>query len=167
MSAKLPEKIYPLHLTRQNVALRGSVAFTQMSRLQDSLCSHLGEAWIDWQFYQDVQKRDFVEGKLHSILPLTCQRCLKPMQWTLTHEVALIIVNEGQIPVDAPTDYEVLELSSEEISLTEWVEDELLLALPIIPHHAQCPTHEYQIMQPLEQAEEQPNPFQILEILKK
>lgn len=102
---------------------------------------------------------------------LTCQRCLQPFEEPLAIDRRVRFV-QGEAraeALDAEIDDDVLALSKA-LDLRELVEDELLLALPIVPRHAgACP-------QPLqvagdaapapEDAPERPHPFAALQQLK-
>jgi len=101
---------------------------------------------------------------------LTCQRCLQPYEVPLALDRRLRFVRgESQAEaLDAELEDDVLALSRS-LDLRELVEDELLLALPLVPRHAVCP-------QPLpmaaeaeplpDAAPERPNPFAVLQGLK-
>ena len=101
---------------------------------------------------------------------LTCQRCLQPFELPLAFERRLRFVHgEAEAEtLDAESDDDVLALGRS-LDLRELVEDELLLALPIVPRHEVC-------LQPLpmavgEQAlkddvPERPHPFAALQALK-
>jgi len=101
---------------------------------------------------------------------LTCQRCLQPFTTPLEVDRRLRFVRgEAQAEaLDAELEDDVLALSKS-LDLRELVEDELLLALPIVPRHGVCP-------QPLpvplgespapEDAPARENPFAALQRLK-
>ena len=101
---------------------------------------------------------------------LTCQRCLQPFQVPLAFERRLRFVRgEAEAEaLDAESEDDVLALSRW-LDLRELVEDELLLALPLVPRHEVCP-------QPLPvstgdampdvDVAEPPHPFAALQVLK-
>lgn len=101
-------------------------------------------------------------------LALQCQRCLAPVVETLDFERRFRFVDGEQAAaaLDAESEDDVLELRPR-LDLRELVEDELLLALPLVPRHAVCP-------QPLESPPEPaapdevepPHPFAALRALK-
>lgn len=101
-------------------------------------------------------------------LSLECQRCLAPVEQDLACERRFRFVagEEAAAALDADSDDDVLELTGR-LDLRDLVEDELLLALPLVPRHAVCP-------QPIEapaprgeSAEpERPHPFAALRALK-
>ena len=69
-----------------------------------------------------------------------CQRCLQALALELDLSRALRFVADEATAeaLDADSDDDVLALPRS-LDLHELVEDELLLALPLVPMHAQCP----------------------------
>ena len=81
--------------------------------------------------------KSFIELKILSGLTLTCQRCIGLFDFQINSRSRFIIT---------PTEDELVEISQEaqdinmmlaenELDLIEFVEDELLLALPMVPLH--------------------------------
>ncbi|MEQ1804240.1 MAG: YceD family protein, partial [Burkholderiaceae bacterium] len=99
-------------------------------------------------------------------LQLVCQRCLEPVTAALDVQRSFRFV-EGEAAaaeLDAQCEDDVLALTRE-LDLHELLEDELLLCLPLVPKHEQCP-------QPLPEAAAGPgpdraNPFAALAALKR
>ncbi|MDT7834510.1 YceD family protein [Aquabacterium sp. OR-4] len=101
---------------------------------------------------------------------LSCQRCLQPFEvpLALARRIRFVRGEAQAEALDAEIDDDVLALSRS-IDLRELVEDELLLALPLVPRHSQCPM-------PLPMAAdaasaddapaERANPFAVLQSLK-
>ena len=98
---------------------------------------------------------------------LECQRCLQPVEAQLEAQRSFQFVPDEATAteIDADSEDDVLVLTRS-LDLKELVEDELILALPLVPRHDQCP-------QPLvapasvdEPLEERPNPFAALAALK-
>lgn len=71
---------------------------------------------------------------------LECQRCLSPIATPLHVERSLRFVagEDAAAALDADSEEDVLALSRD-LDLQALVEDELLLALPIVPRHELCP----------------------------
>ena len=96
---------------------------------------------------------------------LTCQRCLQPVETPLELERSLRFVpGEAEAAaLDADSEEDVLALPRW-LDLRELAEDELLLALPIVPRHEQCPVPLPSAAGEEEVARE--NPFAALQALK-
>ena len=101
---------------------------------------------------------------------LQCQRCLQPMASTIDIDrVFRFAADEREAErLDEETDDEVLVLEPS-LDLHALLEDELILALPLVPRHEECP-------QPLlpampsddagDDASAKPNPFAVLAALR-
>ena len=111
---------------------------------------------------------------------LTCQRCLQPLTLSLTLDRRLRFVQgESQAEaMDAELEDDVLALPRW-LDLRELIEDELLLALPLVPRHDTCPQPlPVAVGQSEERGEDpgaepwpddvpdQPHPFAVLQALK-
>jgi len=70
----------------------------------------------------------------------TCQRCLQPLALPLAVDRKLRFVpgEDAAAALDADSDDDVLALEPQ-LDLLQLVEDELLLALPLVPRHEACP----------------------------
>ena len=100
---------------------------------------------------------------------LECQRCLQPMCVPLHAERRVFFVEgeEAAEALDAESEDDVLAVTPA-LDLADLIEDELLLALPLVPRHDRCP-------EPLPRAfvEDDPaldpadNPFAVLAALKR
>jgi uncharacterized protein len=139
MLRDLPIHVNLLHLAQQQCHLKGHIALAMMSRLQDSLYAQAGTAYIEWQFALDRQQRPSIRGFIETQLPLQCQRCLQLFYWPVNTPVALLALHPGQTEQDLPKGYEEIILPSAPVTLAELVEDELILALPIVAMHDFCP----------------------------
>jgi uncharacterized protein len=99
---------------------------------------------------------------------LTCQRCLEPVTVDLEVKIALGFVQNEQQMEALPESLEPFMLEEEEIPLAELLEQELILALPIVAYHEACEPypHQGEDAVALDDASEKPNPFAVLEQLK-
>ena len=100
---------------------------------------------------------------------MACQRCLAPVSTPASVDRWIrFVTGEAQAEaLDAESEDDVLALPRW-LDLAELVEDELLLALPIVPRHETCPAPLPMPAQPVEdeEGEARPNPFAVLAQLK-
>ena len=84
--------------------------------------------------------QNWLHLKAATRLPLQCQRCLQPVQTELDIDRWFLFVpgEDAAAQIDADSDDDVLALTRA-LDLPELVEDELLLALPLVPRHEVCP----------------------------
>jgi uncharacterized protein len=73
-------------------------------------------------------------------LPLTCQRCLGPVDIAVTVNQSFRFVGseEAAEAQDEDAEEDVLALS-QDFKLSDLIEDEILMALPVVPRHEVCP----------------------------
>lgn len=107
-----------------------------------------------------------VEASAH--IPLECQRCLRAVDVALQVHRSFLFVHgeDAAAQLDTDSEDDVLALTRA-LDLRELIEDELLLAMPIVPRHEVCPTP---LPVPIEEETaqaEKPNPFAALAALKR
>ena len=77
---------------------------------------------------------------LDTSLPLTCQRCMGPVDIAVRvrQSYRFCESEESAAAQDAEAEEDVLVLSPD-FSLVDLIEDEVLMALPLVPRHETCP----------------------------
>jgi len=101
-------------------------------------------------------------------VPLECQRCLKPVDVPLQIERNFLFVHgeDAAAQLDADSEDDVLAITRA-LDLRELVEDELLLAMPIVPRHDACPEPLVSPVDAEPAPDNKPNPFAALASLKR
>ncbi|MEW6164355.1 MAG: YceD family protein [Pseudomonadota bacterium] len=124
--------------------LSGKLALSSLPRLSDVLTTR--EGWLECHLSgsrsmgNGGQARSVLSLKVSGRLGLRCQRCLAVVWFDCIIDNRLLLIPEG---ADWPEDeleseeYDALPASREQ-SVRELVEEEVLLALPIVPRHADC-----------------------------
>lgn len=164
MSEEQPQSIDPLHLAHQHRLLKGKFSLATMPRVHDALCATDGDVLFEWLFSLDELHRPIIRGWIRASLPMTCQRCLQPMRWEVDAPVALMLVSDEAEAENLPDDIDVLTLHTTTVLLGELVENEVILAIPLVPKHEVCPANEYVLPTDADLAS---HPFAVLNTLKK
>lgn len=162
MSEEQPQSIDPLRLAHQHRLLKGNFSLATMLRVHDSLCATDGDVSFEWLFSLDELHRPVIRGWIKTSLPMTCQRCLQPVCWEVDVPVALMLVSDEAEAENLPDDVDVLTLHTTTVPLIELVENEVILAIPLVPKHEICPANEYEL--PTE-ADLASHPFAVLKTL--
>jgi len=99
---------------------------------------------------------------------LQCQRCLLPLTESVhvDRHFRFVADEDTAAALDDEIDDEVLVLAKS-LNLRHLVEDEMLLALPLVPRHAVCPEAVPMQFGDVEAVEEKANPFASLAALRK
>ncbi len=170
MPDRLPVNIEPLRLAKAGRSMHGRLALTQMQRLKQSLQSAQGDADVELHFGVDENGVHYVRGLVRADLELVCQRCLQPISLHVDAELVLGIVASEREAGRLPGEYEPLLVGEDGlIRLSDLVEDELLLALPIVAMHpeGECAPAARPVAEPEAGEEnEAQSPFAVLEKLK-
>lgn len=119
----------------------------------------------------DKQRLTVIKGSASTVVELVCQRCGQLFTHPLVVDFCFSPVQDEQQIAALPEEYEPLETNEMgEIDLLAAIEDELILALPVVPIHdlTQCAISATETVfgEIPVQAEEEANPFAILAKLK-
>lgn len=153
-------------LARSHETLRGVATMGQMPRLARSVLDPAVGVTYEVTGRIDVEGRPGAVMKLAARLPLLCERCGEPMQFALEREVAFRFVGDehelNALPIE---DVEVEEVvGSPSMDLLSWIEDEVILSLPLVPRHDDCALPLARDREPAQ--DRRPNPFAALSRLK-
>jgi uncharacterized protein len=175
-SQRLPEQIIPFKLARQRRSLQGLLKLEKMERLTALLADGHGDVAVDLQFGVDEQGISYMRGHLSAEVSLICQRCMESVTMPLETDIAVgFAVSEERASL-MPDSYEACLLTEETAILAELIEDELILAMPIVAvHPAQSCQPWFKEQQEelseaeaiAEEASEKKNPFAVLASLKR
>ncbi len=135
---RLPVHIDPLRMAEAGRLLEGEYSVAEMDRLRDSLLDSSGKVAVSLEFGIDAEGIRYMKGRLQSELTLECQRCLQAMQAPIDAEIALGLVRSNDAAELLPSHYEPLLVESDALFLRDIIEDELLLALPLVAMHDEC-----------------------------
>ncbi len=169
MSARLPETIDPIQLAEQGASLAGELPLRDLARLASVCVSSEGKVAASLKFAQVPRGLRFLRARIEVRLRLECQRCLQPMEVEVWSEPVLALFRPGEPQVGVPEEAEPLVVGSD-WSLASLLEDELLLAMPMMPKHESghcalgviAPSK----AKPIAVKTDKPNPFAVLEKLR-
>ena len=170
---RLPVHIDPLRMAEAGRLLEGSYSVAEMERLQDLLFDSSGKVAVSLEFGIDAEGIRYMKGRLQAELTLECQRCLQAMQAPIDTTFALGLVRGNEAAELLPSHYEPLLVESDTLFLRDIIEDELLLALPLVAKHedSQCIEVNRQVTEDKRNEDdrgkaEKENPFSVLASLK-
>lgn len=162
----VPEVLDASRMVASRRGVEGRVPLASLARLRDSLVDTEGEAVYSLDFGTDELKVPFVELRVEARLPLLCQRSLERFELPVVIEQRLGLIRDEADEAALPTGYEALLMPDDGmLKPIELVEDELILALPVIP--VKPGTEAMERDWPAEEAEvARVNPFAALSALK-
>ncbi len=135
MSRDLPATVDAIRLADAGARLTGELPLAAMMRLQGLCLRGGGVAEVDLHFERGGERGlRRMHGTITARVHVACQRCLEELTLVLTAKTSLLLVRPGERPDLADEGAELL-VADAPVSLSDIVEDELLLAMPMIPKH--------------------------------
>jgi uncharacterized protein len=156
--------------------LAGTTLLQNMERLAQESSGLQPDSTISWQAIAELRPGAGADDDiwLHltadTSIPLTCQRCMTPVDSPITVDqwYRFVATEEIAMAEDDEAEEDLLVLEPQ-FDLLAVLEDELIMALPVVPMHELCP-----VALPTQAGEadrgaapEKPNPFAVLAKLKK
>lgn len=179
MFNKLPELIDPIYSVNHDKRFTGRVNQSRLKRVVEAVNDADREVDVQLDFFYDKALRfpAFIM-KIETSLSLQCQRSLKIFDLPVSTEVKGIFAESLALTDDLPADVEIYELDpeNEKVSPLLWIEEELLLCVPLAPVDSSSEAPQYDGLSAqgnnnsksfVEDEAQKPNPFAVLQGLKK
>ncbi|MDF1655007.1 MAG: YceD family protein [Coxiellaceae bacterium] len=138
----MEKTIDPLRLASRGESLQGEVALSDLTRVSSELQdTPSGQVSYCFDFSHDEQGRAVVNGRIQASVMLECQRCGQVVEIALDLSPRLMVTRSDEQAKQIPREFEPLLVGEEPVALFEMLEEELLLALPMVPRHEEgkCP----------------------------
>ena len=147
---------------KEGRVLEGTLAVSSLERLHDLLAEISGELSFRIEGFKGKRGEPMLNLTVSGEIPLACQRCLKAIQFDLDVDNLLEIIPEGADMSQDELEDDTRDFLSVagELFVAEFVEDEILLSLPVAPRHEKCG------LPGAANAGERVNPFAVLAGLK-
>ncbi len=143
MSGKcLPAAILVRKLLEQRACLQGEVPVDRLGHLAEAVLGFASPVIASLQFGNADDGHAYCEVVVTVDVQMQCQRCLEPVTVALGTNSRVRLVDDIESP-SLTKDIEPVLLEKGELNIVELVEEELLLALPIIAKHRSAPNPDY------------------------
>ena len=166
----LPEYVDARKIFLQDQELSGSVPLTDLSKLDGILSSDKGSLIANLRFFQNKSGQRIIAGNLKAEIEVPCQRCLKPLDLVVEDDINLVLVETEEKAKGLEELYDPWICETHKINLADLVEEQLILALPIVCLHSDpncIKKLDYDLQKGLENSDPGlQNPFRELESLK-
>jgi uncharacterized protein len=166
MSAHLPPVLDVWRMVAAKRCFEGRLPLSGMTRLRDALVDAEGDCRYEMEFGRDSLDLPYVEIRAEADLPLQCQRTLERFLLPVrVHQRLGLITDEAQESALPEGMEPILLDAGGELDPAGLVEDELILAVPVVPIDPR--SNEVTAEWPADvEPEETPNPFAALAALK-
>lgn len=167
MNAAFPEIVDPWRMVQARRSFQGVLPLAALPRLRDSLAAADGVVTFDLEFGKDDLGVPLLRVRADATLPLLCQRTLDVFGLPVHIDTRLGLIAQEADEAGLPGGYEPLLAADGELRLADVVEDELILALPVVPVKPGSAPQASVWGEPEPAPEEaKPNPFAVLKQIK-
>lgn len=156
----------------QGAEIDGSIDLERLPRFRESLASDKADVRTQLAFAVDSAGQKQIQGAITAQVEMTCQRCLEPVAVTIADTINLaVLADEAQV-ADLNPDWDPWICQEHKLELAEMLEEQLMLAMPIVSYHPDTDCIEgldYQakpVSDSQQQADSRANPFAVLKVLQ-
>ena len=164
---RVPDAVDAWRMVTTQREFEGRIPLAAMTRLRDSLLEPEGDVRYVIAFGTDASRLPFAELRIEAELPLECQSSLQRFVLPVRLVQRLGLIRDEADEAALPEEYEALLVDADGmLKPAELVEDELILALPVVPVSPEAEAVEREFVPSAEEIA-QANPFAALAGLKK
>jgi Predicted metal-binding, possibly nucleic acid-binding protein len=115
-------------------SFEGTLPVSVLSRLCGLLARDAGSVHYELDFGRDDMGTDYVDLRAETALTLVCQRTLEPFVLPVAVDTRLGLIRRERDEAGLPPDCEPLLVAEDgRLNPVDVIEDELMLALPLVP----------------------------------
>ena len=134
MSVTLPESVDAWRMVSARRSFEGTLPIASLRRLGEALAGTGGEVSFTLDFGRDDLGTSYVDVRASAPLTLICQRSLEPFVLPVAVHTRLGLIGQERDEAGLPPDCEPLLVAEDgRLRPADVIEDELLLALPLVP----------------------------------
>ena len=171
---RLPVEVDPFRLVDQGRIFDGRIPINDFPRLKEQLFEGDDDDSIvnvHLEFTRTDTRLPVVRGMISSALQMTCQRCLKGTEELFETRLEVVLVSSDAQAEKLQEGFDTWLVEEQQIFLRDFIEDEILLALPLVIAHDECDAARKLIEalpeEEIDEAQDGDNPFAVLKALKK
>ena len=166
MPVALPEIVDPWRMVLARRIFSGTLTIEMLPRLREALADGVGEVKYAVEFGADEYDIAYLDLRVEAGLPLVCQRTLKPFVLPVTLAQRLGLIRDEADEAGLPEMYEPLLVTDAQLRVRDVIEDELILALPVVALGPGAPIEDLPLAGIPEIEVQKDNPFAVLGQLK-
>ena len=162
---------------QEGMPLVETTLLQNMQRVMHETHGLQADSSVNWQARAELRPGSAAEPDIwlhlqaETSIPLTCQRCMGAVSTPIeVNQWYRFVASEEIAMAEDDSAEEDLLVMQAQFDLLAVLEDELLMALPLVPMHVQCPNAPMFTASDIADADEvaeKPNPFSVLAQLKK
>ncbi len=171
MSNDLSLQFDPVLFANRGRQFAGNIPVKDMPRIIELASNSDGEFYVTMTFSMSSLKFPMVKGTIEGEVGQTCQRCMGNTAVPISSQFQLLLITPDSLELASEEGHEIFEYTGQVITTASFIEDEIILSIPIVAKHADIEKCESPVKQWMHEFDEVPtdekdNPFAKLKDLK-
>ncbi len=171
MSNDLPLRFDPELFANRGRKLAGNIPVHDLPRIMGLASNSDSEFYVTMTFSISSLNFPMVKGTIEGEVVQSCQRCMGNASISISGQFQLILTNPDSLELASEEGYELFEYTGQLIATATLIEDEIMLAMPIVAKHLDIEECDSTVKQWMHEFDEVPtdkkqNPFAKLKDLK-
>ncbi len=133
--ADIPHRIDPILYADQRKTIEGEIPLSSMHRLLNVVLGVDETIAMKMEFSEGPHGFPLVTGEFSTTVKLPCERCLDIVDIPLIGQINTLLLPNGAVFPEISEAIECYEYEASYLKLSELLEEELLLAMPLVPKH--------------------------------
>ncbi len=165
---RLPVEVDPFRLVDQGRVLEGNIPLSDFPRLQEALFEANDKLVnVKLEFARTDTRLPVIKGHISANMSMLCNRCMKSTDIDVDTSLKVVLVSSDEEAERLQQGFDTWLVEDKQIFLRDFIEDELLLALPVVVAHEKCSASRKLVEAiPDEVPQQEENPFAALKDLQ-
>lgn len=135
MNTELPLSIDPLLFAQQEREIQGEIRIAELPQIVGLTSQPDNVLKVVMNFSKSSLKYPLLEGTVEGEIVQICQRCLGDTITKIDERFALLLVTSEMSQIAEQEGHDIFEYDEATINTVELIEEEVMLALPIVAKH--------------------------------
>ena len=136
---RLPVEVDPFRLVEQGRKFEGRIPVGDFSRLQDLLFEANDElVKVHLEFTRTEAGLPVIKTLITAVLQMICNRCLDATELQLAVNTEVVLVGSDAQAEKLQDGFDIWLVEDKKLFLKDFIEDELLLEMPLVIAHNKC-----------------------------
>ncbi len=146
-SGPIPERVNHRKLATEKRKIEGNLSPKLLERFSDAVLGTEGEVGVVLSFRKGRNRSGLMVGKANVLVNLECQNCMQPFSLLIEATYKHNLVQDHDQLQGLEEHDDGIVCPSEMVAVADLIEDELLLALPMVARHesGQCAPEDDQL----------------------
>ena len=171
MSNDLPLRFDPVLFAKRGRRFAGKISVHDLPRIMELAPNSESDFHVTMTFSMSSLQFPMVKGTIEGEIVQLCQRCMSNAPIPIQSQFQLILVTPDLVEDASEEGHEIFEYTGQSMETATLLEDEIILAMPIVAKHVDiedCDSIVKQMMYEFDEVptDEKDNPFAKLKDLK-